>query len=459
MVLVTAIRSRWSRFVETLTTPRTLIGASLLRISFGLNTLYLYLMHYPIRHYLWGPTAAVPWINARNNVFTQNSFSLYVFSDAPVYFEVIFHLGILVALLFTLGYRTRLMTLLQFIFVWSLFERNPGILNGGDNILRIVFIYLMFARLGEHFSIDSLRRGVRKSSLRSQVSAILHNMAILASLIQVCFMYFSSGIYKVTGEMWQNGTALYYIMRVQDFTWPGYSELIYQNAVLVSLGGYGAIAFLLAYPFLIYSRQTRWLGAVGAFFFHAGIGLFMGLVGFAWIMLSFDFLLFSDQSYLRLSNALDRASASVGGWFRSQLERVGQLQGVRRVGVTVFYDGWCPFCTGQAERLSRADLFRLVRFLSFRDPEVVARYALDPDRAAKRMQARIDRTESIVEGIDAVIVAALRIVTLWPLLPVLLLARISGIGQWAYDQLARRRVVIGPSCEASGCVVPQDVTL
>ncbi|MGW5276131.1 hypothetical protein ACWEQP_26910 [Streptomyces sp. NPDC004044] len=48
-------------------------------------------------------------------------------------------------------------------------------------------------------------------------------------------VYLTSGLclYKVQGKLWQDGTALFYIMRIPEFSLPGVSDLVHGNDMLV----------------------------------------------------------------------------------------------------------------------------------------------------------------------------------------------------------------------------------
>lgn len=168
-------------------------------------------------------------------------------------------------------------------------------------------------------------------------------MAMLAIVTQLCLLYFSTGLYKVMGEVWQNGTAVYYIMRTHWYTWPGVSELIYQNGPLVVVMTYGAMLLEVTFPFLLLRRETRWLAIAGGFAMHMGILVFMGLVAFSWAMLSIYFVLITDREYAAIAR---RARAA----FAPAPERA-----------TILYDGVCGLCSrfvafAEARR-SSADAF------------------------------------------------------------------------------------------------------
>ncbi|MBL1704318.1 DUF393 domain-containing protein, partial [Klebsiella pneumoniae] len=45
----------------------------------------------------------------------------------------------------------------------------------------------------------------------------------------------------------------------------------------------------------------------------------------------------------------------------------------------VFYDSWCPTCTAVADRTKKLDKKGKVKFVSFRDKEVVEKYELSQE--------------------------------------------------------------------------------
>ncbi|MFD8718722.1 hypothetical protein ACFV2H_12055 [Streptomyces sp. NPDC059629] len=42
---------------------------------------------------------------------------------------------------------------------------------------------------------------------------MLHNLAAFLVVFQTAVLYFAAGYWKITGKMWQDGVAMYYISR------------------------------------------------------------------------------------------------------------------------------------------------------------------------------------------------------------------------------------------------------
>ncbi|MFE8605507.1 HTTM domain-containing protein [Archangium violaceum] len=303
------IAAAWNELITRMSQPRFLIGASLFRILAGSAILIEYLINYAHRRYLFGPNGLWPYEVFAADMARSANFSLYSWSRSPVYFEVIFHLGIVVAALWLLGWRTRFLTPLNYVFLWSLHQRFPGIWDGGDNIIHLVLVYATFANVSAYFSMDASRRQARPEEPGpwAPVSAMFHNTAMLAIAMQISLVYGLAGLYKVQGPVWQEGTALYYAFRGGQFVWPGVTEWIYRDAFVVTALSYGTVAFQVAFPFLLFlNRYTRRVAVVLGFTFHLGIALFLGLITFSLFMTSVDLALMGDEEYRAIGNWLER---------------------------------------------------------------------------------------------------------------------------------------------------------
>ena len=413
-----------TRLAAWCTREHWLIGASLTRVLLGVWAIYHYVLHFPVRGLLWGPDGIWPY---ERFVAVRPFLSVWQLSASPLFFEIIYIAAIGVAVAYTLGWWPRLLGMLHWWMIWSLQERNPFITDGGDNIMRIVLLFLVLVNTGAHFSVAGGRRSLlRLPLLARQALAVVHNVGVLLILAQVSMLYLSTGLYKAMGELWQNGTALYYILRVEEFSWPGVAEFIYRNPYLVVFGTYGTVLFEVLFLPSLFNRWLRYAMIAAGTLFHIGISTIMGLVTFGWSMLSIYPLLVTDTEY-----------RSVTRWLRRRLE------------VMVLYDGWCPSCTRSVQWLAALDLFSLVDYLSFREPGVVQSWRVDVESAARRIQS-IDAGGRRAEGMDAMICIVARIPLLWPVLPVFALCRLAA-GQRAYDALAARRLILVPGHCAGHC--------
>ncbi|TYS07364.1 HTTM domain-containing protein [Bacillus subtilis] len=276
---------------------KSLIGASILRIGFGLIILYTYAINYRQRYFIWGPNG----MSQTDYSEQVRPFTLYSLGDSTVYFEIIFHLGILSAILFTVGYKTRIVTILNFIFLYSIDQQNPVILDGGDNIMSITLIYMFFIETNKYLSVDKMLKKEGKFSNNFYLS-IIHNFGVLSIIVQLCILYLNSSLYKVMGELWQNGTAIYYILQVQEFNLPWISNIIISSDFLIVSSTYFTILLQVAFPFLLFNKVTKYIALALLITLHLGIAVVMGLITFSLTIIVIDAILISDKDYKNIYN-------------------------------------------------------------------------------------------------------------------------------------------------------------
>ena len=146
----------------------------------------------------------------------NDSINVFAWNSSSIYFESVYLTAIIVAVLVVIGFLPRLIIPVHWFMIWSMQERNPFLGDGGDNIMRIVLLFLVLVNTGSILSVHAVRSKNRQVSYAffTPALAVTHNIGVLLILVQLCMMYMSTGLYKVMGELWQNGTALYYILRV-----------------------------------------------------------------------------------------------------------------------------------------------------------------------------------------------------------------------------------------------------
>jgi hypothetical protein len=198
-----------------------------------------------------------------------------------------------VALALTVGWRTRLASFLAFVLVVSFQWRDPLILDGSDLVFRFMPLWLMFTNAGDLYSIDA-RRGPRPQTGRGWA------LPIRILELQVAWIYLATGIEKIAGSLWVNGTAAYYALQLEHTFGRWWARPIALQPVLVQLISWGTIVVELGFlPFaMIPSRWTRLIAAVAAFGLHFGILTMMNVGNFPVIMLS-TLVLFLPPEWIR----------------------------------------------------------------------------------------------------------------------------------------------------------------
>lgn len=158
--------------------------AAVLRIGVaGCVALYL-LDEWPHRETLYGPGSPFGLDLARRLVELKGSLTVLPWSGSALWFELLYHAAIVVSVLLLLGWRTRGTSVLFMVLVLSLQNRSVYMGDGGDNVLHLMAIYLVFTRCGTVWSPGARSRdrtvrvlwggspsGRRSRSPRSRASA------------------------------------------------------------------------------------------------------------------------------------------------------------------------------------------------------------------------------------------------------------------------------------------------
>ena len=141
---------------------------------------------------------------------------------------------------------------------------------------------------------------------------LAHNAGLFVIMAQVCFIYATAGWYKVQGTRWQDGTAVYYPLKLDYFTpWPGLADMMASNGTMIMLLGYGTVIVQVAFPFTLFNRRLKNVLLTIMIIDHASIAVIMGLPFFSAAMISADlvflptiFLVWAGAKVTGLKNLL-----------------------------------------------------------------------------------------------------------------------------------------------------------
>lgn len=206
---------------------------------------------------------------------------------------VLWAFSCVVALALTVGWRTRLASFLAFVLIVAFQWRNPLILDGSDLVFRFVPLWLMFVNAGGLYSIDALR-GAQPPSGRGWA------LPVRILELQVAWIYLATGIEKLAGALWIDGTAAYYALQLEHTFGRWWARPIALQPVLVKIISWATIAVELGFLPLVMipSRWTRVVAAAAAGGLHFGILTMMNVGNFPVIMIS-TLVLFLPPTWIR----------------------------------------------------------------------------------------------------------------------------------------------------------------
>lgn len=203
-------------------------------------------------------------------------------------------LYVFLLLLMFLGLSNRVFMIFSWILHMGFIHRNYSHIFGADVIGGLFLLYLAFTDCQKSWSLRSfLGRESRETHTSSKdlITSVFYRLM----QIQICVIYAYTGFEKLKGVSWWDGTALWTVlanpqMTMYNVTWLRHLPLVIAGLTFVT------IIFEVYFPAAILSRKVRpyWLGA--GVLFHAGIGLFMGLIPFSLVMIS-TYALFYDVPF------------------------------------------------------------------------------------------------------------------------------------------------------------------
>ena len=201
-------------------------------------------------------------------------------SDAAV---VALYAALLVAsVCVTAGLATRLAAAVLFVALLSFERRAPFVFNGGDQLLRILAFYLALAPSGAALSLDRLLRRRRQFwEFPLRASWVVRLMQVQFSII-----YLFAAWPKLRGTTWNDGSAVYYAVRIEDLERFPVPDALTSTAYVSNLLTYGTVAAELSLAFLVWSRRLRpWVLAVGVLL-HLSIDYSLRVGFFSYAMLA-----------------------------------------------------------------------------------------------------------------------------------------------------------------------------
>lgn len=299
---------RWLRWLTD--AKHNLRSFAVLRILFGIGLLLTVVPSIADRSMIWG--AASFWVDPEAKRRGYFTFDLLLSKDNPVLFDIVFFAMIALILLFTIGYGTRVVTPVMLILIVSLQSNNGFVLNGGDTLYRISLLFLVFANLSQHYSLDAWLRNrrtkpreVRRRWIPAYISNAAHNAALVLCCFQIIVVYTVSGVWKLTGEEWPAGTALFYSLRIDAFmTYPLVNELLWQSSLLIYVATFVALWSQTLFPLALLWRPSRIFVLIALVFMHSGIGILLGLWPFSLAMIALDMLFIRDKTWVSVTSFL-----------------------------------------------------------------------------------------------------------------------------------------------------------
>lgn len=243
------------------------------------------------------------WFGLGDNALIPLEDSFYFYSDlriniykwlTPTESSAWFVLGtyIVTSLFIMIGFKTRLSTIVCFVLMVSMQNRNYSILNSGDTLMRCMLFLLMFAPSHVMYSVDAYIKKKTDVPYDTDISILM----IRLMQLQFSLVYLATTLFKLKGYDWVDGTAVYYTSRLvnfQRFVLP----IVFDYPSFVKFATWSALFIEFAMGTLVWVKELRVWVLLAGLFLHLSIEVSMSIGFFEWVMIA-GYILFLEPKEL-----------------------------------------------------------------------------------------------------------------------------------------------------------------
>lgn len=305
----------WNRFWFT---PADPISIAIIRIVTGVALLWTHLTTAPDLLEFIGPHAIIDRDAMRQlrqvplepsmpdaGLLRSGDQSLWYYFDQPWLIWTV-HAVFLVALVcFTIGLFSRVASVIVWLGQLSYIQRAVLIYFGFDAIVAMLTFYLMFAPTDAALAVDHWRK--RK---RGRTPSVAANVVLRLLQLHICIVYLASGVAKLLGSSWRNGTAVYQALHMTDVALLDFASLGGNQHfwLIVSRAAcYFTLSAEIGFALLVWIRPLRWIALASVWLLQLGIGVFLCLSSFQLAMFAAT-LAFVPRSWWRSGSTFEQAS-------------------------------------------------------------------------------------------------------------------------------------------------------
>ncbi len=240
-------------------------------------------------------------------------YSLHQLSGSPIFQGLLFGILLVASFALAVGFWSRTSVVICAVMTLSLQHHAPQLLYGGDGVTRILLLIAMFLPIGRRYSVDATLN-------RTQDDGAIENVASAALLAQVITIHLAAFWHKATSSEWLLGEGVRQSVRAFPTS---LGQALLSIDVLLAPLNYLVMASQLLFPLmLLLSWRWRFAGALALIALHLGVGLFIEVGQFPWLMISsvlvflpkqaFDWDWSASRVFPKTSPSLIATAATVG---------------------------------------------------------------------------------------------------------------------------------------------------
>lgn len=314
--------SAWDHFWFT---PRSGETLALIRIACGAMLTYIHVIWLSLLSNFMGSHAWIDHSTIRELHRQDWAWSWLFYVESPGWLIMHQLVAIAASLCMMLGFLTRLAIPVTWWMTLMVCHRMTGALFGLDQVVMMLSMYLMWSRCGSLWSLDAwltkrliadepavldkasqhfrLRQAAAPVSIIDRVRRLMwlpagccasNNITTRLIQLHLCVIYLFGGLSKMRGEMWWDGSAIWfsvvnYEYQSLDLTWLGHFPFLIGVMTAVT------IFWETYYCALIWPKLTRPVALTIALCVHGGICVALGMWTFGTMMIVANLAFISPQ--------------------------------------------------------------------------------------------------------------------------------------------------------------------
>ncbi len=288
--LVNQVGSGWNRFWFTPSAPQTL---SMLRVLSGALALYYVASFGADLVAFFGPGGLIPVDTVL--MWTNDFVTRYSYLDSietAGSLRAAHYTGLVVVGLFTIGFFTRVTSILSLIVLLSYMHRAPMLVTEAEPVLAMLMLYLCISPAGAYFSVDAwLRR--RKAFQADPTSeppapakSTLATIATRLIQIHLAAIFIASGLAMLSTQTWWAGDAVWWIIARPRSGGFWLTSSLSRMPLVFQFLTHVIVAYHLLFPLLVWNRLARPLVLAAGLLIWPLVAVISGLYLYAAVMLA-----------------------------------------------------------------------------------------------------------------------------------------------------------------------------
>ena len=276
--------------------PQQMYTLAFVRIAFSALVIVWTLWLLPVRKTLLGPNGI-----STTQPSIPDTWGLFAVwnSDEAILIGIVVLLIAAIALL--VGWHSRIAAVIVFVLVVSFERRSPWVFNSGDALIRIEAFLLAISPCGAALSLDERRRAGSFWSAQTRP-----NWPIRLLQIQLSIVYLAAVQSKLAGQPWLDGTAVSYVLRIEDMKRIPVPQWLTMNAPVMNAMTWSVLAVELAVGILVWFPRFRpWVLAAGVLM-HVTIDLTVQIGIFSYAMFVLYLAWLSPETVKSLTDKVRR---------------------------------------------------------------------------------------------------------------------------------------------------------